>query len=319
MNLQEILNKTEFTKEEIIFLLNLQTKEDLALLFEKADAIKGLYFGRTKSKIAAIQFSNNCENNCLYCELSEDNLSVPRFRLSPDEILGRIRKITANNINNIVLQSGFDNYYDKDMISYLIYKIKKEYEVQITLSLLQRELDEYRAWKFVGADNYLLKFNTSNKENFSNFNKSNTLQERVNHIKYLKKSGYNVCTGSIIGLPNQSKEDIANDLLLLNEINPEMVFNTPFVPKYYPKFQNLKKIDFVLMQKIFAITRILLKKSDLIISDSDNFFDLNEKKELFEVGANILLIENYSSLIKKDGNFTKIGSKNTSSKDKIAN
>lgn len=319
MNLQEILNKSDFSKEDILFLLNLKEKENLELLFEKADAIKDLYFGRTKSKLVSIQFSNNCENNCLYCELSDDNESVPRFRLTLDEILGRIKNIISRGINNIVLQSGFDSYYDTDMISYLIYKIRKEHDIQITLSLLQRGLNEYRAWKFAGADNYLLKFNTSNKQNFSLFNKSNSLEERVNHIKYLKRLGYNVCTGSVIGSPDQTQEDIANDLILLKNLNPEMVFTTPFISKYYQKYNNVERTELVLIQKIIAITRIILIKSDIIISDSNDFYNLNEKKELFEVGANILLIENSSNLNRKDGNVAKINSKSISSKNKISN
>ncbi|MFZ1289203.1 MAG: radical SAM protein [Melioribacteraceae bacterium] len=319
MNLLEILNKSEITKEEVFFLLNLEEKEDLLILFEKSRAIKELYLGRFKNKIASIQFSNYCENNCLYCELREDNISTERFRLSPDEILVKIKEIISNDITNIVLQSGSDNYYDTDMISYLIYKIKKDHDIQITLHLLQRGFDEYRAWKFAGADNYLLKFNSSNKENFSFFNKSNKLDDRINILKYLKRLGYKICTGNIVGLPNQTHEDLVNDLLLLKSIEPEMIFNTPFVPHFYSKFQNVAKVEIPLMLKIIAITRILLKKSDIIISDSIDFFDRNEKKQLFDVGANMLLLEivGNSEIKLKNNNNSK--TKTSSAKDKIAN
>ena len=87
MNLHEILNKDQLSPEEINFLMNLTAKEDLDLLFHKSLGIKNLYLGRTKNKIASIQFSNYCENNCLYCNLREDNISTQRFRLSPEEIL----------------------------------------------------------------------------------------------------------------------------------------------------------------------------------------------------------------------------------------
>ncbi|MCB9247082.1 MAG: hypothetical protein H6613_00280 [Ignavibacteriales bacterium] len=87
MNLLEILNRSEFSKDEILYLLSLENKDELTLLFSKARAVKQLYLGRFRSKIASIQFSNNCENNCLYCELREDNISKQRFRMQPDEIL----------------------------------------------------------------------------------------------------------------------------------------------------------------------------------------------------------------------------------------
>jgi biotin synthase len=251
--------------------------------------------------------------------LREDNISTERFRLTPDEILVKIKEIISNDITNIVLQSGSDNYYDTDMISYLIYKIKKDHDIQITLHLLQRGFDEYRAWKFAGADNYLLKFNSSNKENFSFFNKSNKLDDRINILKYLKRLGYKICTGNIVGLPNQTQEDLVNDLLLLKSIEPEMIFNTPFVPHFYTKFQNVSKVEILLMLKIIAITRILLKKSDIIISDSIDFFDRNEKKQLFNVGANMLLLEIAGNSELKLKNNNNSETKTSSAKDKIAN
>ncbi|MBK7979944.1 MAG: radical SAM protein [Ignavibacteriae bacterium] len=318
MNLTEILNKQEFTKEEILFLLEIEEMENLNLLFKKSEAVKELYFGRFNNKIASFQFSNNCENNCLYCELREDNISTERFRLSPDEILVKIKEIIKNNITNIILQSGSDSYYDTDMISYLIYRIKKDHDIQITLHLLQRGFDEYRAWKFAGADNYLLKFNSSNKENFSFFNKDNKLDDRINHLKYLKRLGYKICTGNIVGLPNQNKNVLADDILFLKSLEPEMIFNTPFVPRFFSKYQNTSKVEIPLMKKIIAVTRILLQKSDIIISDSVDFFNLNEKRQMFDVGANMLLMEYSGHSINK----TKSGNpslKSSISKGKIVN
>ncbi|MCB9247083.1 MAG: hypothetical protein H6613_00285 [Ignavibacteriales bacterium] len=217
------------------------------------------------------------------------------------------------------MQSGSDSFYDTDMIAYLIYKIKKEHDIKITLNLLQRGFDEYRAWKFAGADNYLLKFNTSNKDNFSVFNRDNKLEDRINHIKYLKRIGYEVCTGSIVGLPNQSIEDIANDLLLLKQFIPEMICNTPFVPHYFPRFKNVPQIELSLMMKIISITRLLQKKSDIIISDSNDFFNVNQKKELFEVGANTLLLEYTGNDSKNKDDFYKFEPRNISAKGKIVN
>jgi biotin synthase len=177
------------------------------------------------------------------------------------------------------------------MISYLIYKIKQEYDVEITLDLLERGFDEYRAWKFSGADNYLLKFNTSNSKNYSLFTQNNKLDERINHIKYLQRIGYKICTGNIIGLPYQSEEDISRDLLLLKSFKPEMILNTPFIPHELTKFKNIPKGSFQLLMKTTAISRLLMKKSQIIIAGSSNFFSLDEKKRLFSVGADTLMLE----------------------------
>jgi len=295
MDLPELLNKEKLSEEEINFLLNLTSKNEMDLLFKKSLDIKHLYLGRTKNKIASIQFSNYCENNCLYCNLREESISTPRYRLSPEEILEIIGDMVCENTTNIILQSGEDSYYDTDMISYLIYKIKKEHDLEITLDLLQRGFDEYRAWRFAGADNYLLKFNTANEKNFSLFNKDNNLSERINHIKYLKRIGYKLCTGNIIGLPYQTIADLTNDLILLNSFKPEMILNSPFIPNKFTQFQNWAKTDFHLVEKTIALSRILLKKSNILVSDSSDMFLHDEKKMLFEVGANTLILEYYKA------------------------
>lgn len=276
--------------EDISQLLRI-SEEEGELLFKKSSAVKQLFLGRIKNKILSIRFSNFCELNCLYCDLREESDAVERFRLTPDEVLEKIKSIFSTGITNIILQSGSDSYYDTDMISYLLYKIKQAYDVEITLDLLQRGYDEYRAWKFSGADNYLLKFNTSNFNNFSLFTKKNDLNERVNHLKYLKRIGYKICTGNIIGLPHQEIEDIANDLKLLQQLQPEMILNTPFTPQQLTKYQNAPKGDFHLLLKSIAISRLLLKKSQIIVAGSSSLFSLEEKKRLFEIGADTLILE----------------------------
>lgn len=288
---QDILNSESLSIDDIKYLLSSTDAEELDLLFQKSAAVKQLFLGRLKNKILSIRFSNYCDINCLYCELREASISVNRFRLTPDEVLEKINSIFSTGITNIILQSGSDSYYDTDMISYLIYKIKQEYDVEITLDLLQRGFNEYRAWKFSGADNYLLKFNTSNNTNFSLFTEENNLDERINHLRYLNRIGYKICTGNIVGLPKQSIDDIANDLVLLEKFQPEMILNTPFTPQQLTKYQSAPKGDFGLLLKSTAITRLLLKKSQIIVSGSGNLFSIAERKKLFDIGADTLMLE----------------------------
>ncbi|PID59835.1 MAG: [FeFe] hydrogenase H-cluster radical SAM maturase HydE [Ignavibacteriae bacterium] len=288
MKTSENLNNDKLNKADIIALLDTTSQEDVELLYQKAKAIKQLYMGINKSKILSVQFSNHCDNKCIFCEFITDK-EKDKFRLEPDEILDKINSIFCKEITNIILQSGVDSFYDTDMISYLIYKIKQEYNVEITLDLLQRDFNEYRAWKFSGADNYLLKFNTSNKDNFSIFTKENKLEERIEHLHYLKLIGYKICTGNIIGLPEQTLEDIADDLILLENIRPQMILNSIYSP-YDSENKNLEK-DFELFKKTTAITRLLLKKSNIIIPTLSSSITPGRIKELFKTGADTLMFE----------------------------
>jgi len=105
-DLLKILNKDNLEIEDIKYLLSLSGEDELNLLSQKSATVKQLYFGRLQNKILSIQFSNYCENNCLYCELREESTSVSRFRLTPDEVLEKINSIEENYLCKIILNNS---------------------------------------------------------------------------------------------------------------------------------------------------------------------------------------------------------------------
>ena len=148
-----------------------------------------------------IDFSNYCSQNCLYCGLREDNFALPRYRMTPDEIIETAQQITNHGIYTIVLQSGEDSFFDTDLIAYIIYSIKQKSNTAITLSLGERGFDEYRTWKIAGADRYLLKHETANSKLYSIYHLKQKLSDRVAHLKFLKRIGYQIGSGNMIGMP----------------------------------------------------------------------------------------------------------------------
>lgn len=289
MNLYEILHKEELTKGEIIFLLNLADKNDQQKLFDRADEVRSIYCGDEVHLRGIIEFSNYCEQNCLYCGLRDDNYKLTRYRMTPEEIIETAHVISNLGIYTIVLQSGEDNYYDTDRIAYIIYQIKQNTNAAITLSLGERGFDEYRTWKIAGADRYLLKHETANPKLYSTYHNKQKLEDRLSHLRFLKTIGYQIGSGNIIGLPKQTIEDIADDILLCKEFDLDMAAFGPFIPSPNTPYQNKSAGNVDLTLRTMAAARIVLKKVHIPATTALATLDDDGRIKGLNAGANVVM------------------------------
>ena len=294
MSIMNLLNKNSgLSKDELVFLLNLNDESAVNQLFDYANEIRNKHFGQNINLHGVISFSNNCYQNCLFCGLREDNLFVPRYRMSAEEILESAKLIYTKGVRTIILQSGEDSAYDTDLISYIIYSLKRQFDVLITLNIGQRSFDEYKTWKIAGADNYLLKYETSNQSLFSNYHGKAKLSERLNHLNYLKRIGYSVGSGGIIGVPHQTYEDIAEDIMLYKKLKINMAAFAPFVPATNTPYQNCEPASILLTLKVMAILRIIMGKVDILSASALDSMEINGCERGLRAGANFIM-SNYT-------------------------
>ena len=286
----EILNKgSDLSRDEIIKLLNLTDDQDIEYLFNAADRVRMENCGNEVHLRGVIEFSNNCKENCLYCGLREDNITLQRYRMTPDEIIETARQISNLGIRTIVLQSGEDGFYDTDLIAYLIYSIKQNSDIAIALSIGERGFDEYKAWKIAGAERYLLKHETANPVHYSIYHRNDFIKNRIKHLKFLRSIGYQIGSGNIVGLPLQKVEDIADDILLMKELDIDMAAIGPFVPAAFTPYQNLKTGSVTLTLKTIAVTRILLKNVHIPATTALDTVDVNGRERGLRAGANVIM------------------------------
>lgn len=285
----EILNKEEFTREDIVYLLSLNEDES-KYLFAKANEVRRKYCGDDVFLRGIIEFSNYCEENCMYCGLREDNLKLPRYRMSAEEIIDTAKRIIKSGIRTIVMQSGEDSYYDTDMISYIVYQIKQiSDEVAVTLCLGERRFDEYKAWKYAGADRYLLKHETANPHHYSIYHNGEHLQDRINHLRFLKNLGYQIGSGNMVGLPLQSFEDIADDILLCKELDCDMAAFGPFIPSPDTPYSQTKGGTVFLTLKTMAVARLVLKNAHIPATTALGSLDELGREKGLEAGGNVVM------------------------------
>ncbi|MGE5411119.1 MAG: [FeFe] hydrogenase H-cluster radical SAM maturase HydE [Clostridiales bacterium] len=289
MKLDEILHKTDLNKEEIVYLLELSDFRNTRKLFERADEVRKYYCGDEVHLRAIVDFSNYCENDCLYCGLRRSNNAIQRYRMSPDEIIETAKTISNVGIRSIVLQSGDDKNFDVDKIAYIIYFIKQNFDIAITLSLGEREFEEYKIWKYAGADRYLIKHETANAKLYSVLHEKQNLKERIKHLEFLKSIGYEVGSGNLIGLPQQTIEDIAEDLLLCKKLDVDMASFSPFVPSPNTPYRNKNVGSVELTLKTIAVGRILLKNTHIPATTAIATIDSLGREKALRVGANVVM------------------------------
>ena len=284
-----ILKKETLSKDEIVFLISLSEKEEIEKLFSRADDVRKEFCGDGVHLRGIIEFSNHCEQDCLYCGLRISNLKLPRYRMTSKEIIKTVDCIVEANIRTIVLQSGEDFYYTEEYISDIIRNIKEKYDVAITLSLGERSFEEYIDWRNAGADRYLLKHETANPRLYSAFHNKQKLGDRIHHLQLLKAAGYQVGSGNIIGLPGQTFEDIADDILLCKQLDCDMASFSPFIPSYDTPFRKVENAGVELTLKTIAVARIVLKDVHIPATTALGSLVENGREKGLKTGANVVM------------------------------
>jgi biotin synthase len=208
--LRDILDKDDFRKEDLIYLLSLCNDQDRFKIFEKAKQIKEEYVGKKVYLRGLIEYSNRCVKDCNYCGIRLHNKKVVRYTLEDEDVLKCAEYAYKNNYASIVIQSGeLTGKEFTDKISSLLRKINKRtnHSLKITLSCGEQSLDTYKEWIEAGAHRYLLRIESSNPEIYKSIhpnNISHSFSKRIASLIHLKEAGYQVGTGIMIGLPGQS-------------------------------------------------------------------------------------------------------------------
>jgi biotin synthase len=231
-------------------------------LMQQADAIRREHCGDKVFIRGIIEFSNHCMHNCFYCGLRKDNAVLTRYRMSVDEIVSRASDVAKQEIGTVVLQSGDDSTFSRAMICEIIAKIKKySPQMAVTLSIGERPLEDYKAFRYAGADRYLLKHETINPKLYQALHPGQSLDTRLRILDYLRELDYQVGIGCILGLPGQTIEDLVDELMFIEKFEPDMIGIGPFLPQGNTPLKEhiLPPVSIIL--KFIALARIISKNA----------------------------------------------------------
>ena len=276
----------DFSKNEVIEILKDNSQNDW--LFSLADKIRKENVGDEVHLRGLIEFSNICKRTCKYCGLRCENKDIDRYRIEPDDIIFYAQKAVDMGYKTIVLQSGEDEYYSRELLCKIIKGIKT-LDVALTLSIGERCFDDYKSFKDCGADSYLIRIETTDKELYKKMHPHMSFENRVRCLKDLGKLGYEVGTGCLVGLPGQTIESLANDILFFKEINADMVGIGPFIAHPHTPLKDCLNGDFTLALKVMALTRILLKNINIPATTAMETLNPNGRIIALQSGANVVM------------------------------
>lgn len=288
--MQQLIQKAKtthiLTKEEIVELL----KNDSEQLFIAADETRKINVGDEIHLRALIEFSNICKNNCHYCGLRASNNKIERYKLTPEEIIKLATKAVDMGFRTIVMQSGESKALPIEDLAEVVKKIKTlKPTPAITLSIGELNTDEYKALKEAGADRFLLRIETTDKELYKKYHPNMNFENRVRCLKDLRDLGYEVGTGCLVGLPDQTLESLANDILFFKEINADMIGIGPFIPHKDTPLKDAQGGSFELALKVMAITRLLLPNINIPATTAMEALKENGRIIALQSGANVIM------------------------------
>ncbi len=324
------------TREEVLAWLREEEGWKLDFLWEDADRVRREHVGDEVHLRGLIELSNYCRRDCLYCGI-RGSRRIERYRMTEQEVMGCARTAQRLEYGTVVLQSGEDLGLTSDFITNLVQRIKSETPMAVTLSLGERSREELEQWRTAGADRYLLKHETSDSELFRRIHphlsplasgvgrpesepsprrgegagEGSSANERIVLLKQLRELGYEIGSGVMVGIPGQSYESLADDIMLFSDFDMDMVGSGPFVPhpdtplgrqspaespksevqspnSLTPSPQSQVPASDVMTTKVVALTRLVCPDANIVSTTALATINREHGRELgLERGANV--------------------------------
>lgn len=276
------------------WLLSLVTGLDRGLrerLYSAAGELRDRIYGRNVYMRGLIEFSNYCKNDCYYCGIRRNNAGVHRYRLSGETIINRCRIGHKMGFRTFVLQGGEDPGWDDDSVTELIKAIRTEFQDSaITLSIGEKSCEAYQKFYDAGADRYLLRHETADPCHYAMLHPEGMmLENRIQCLTNLRKIGYQVGAGFMVGSPFQTQKNLVSDLLFLKKLNPHMVGIGPFLPHSATPFAAEKAGTVEQTLDMVAMTRLLLPDVLLPATTALGTLSPDGREYALNAGANVVM------------------------------
>lgn len=276
------------SREELAALLSCDGETATALL-RAADEVRAERVGKEVHLRALLEFSNHCRRNCGYCGLRREHRALRRYRMSPDDIVACAGEAVRAGYRTVVLQSGEDLWYSAPRLAEVVRAIKQEGDVAVTLSIGERTAEEYRLLREAGADRFLLRMETSSPSFYRALHPDSDWESRLECLRSLRRLGYQVGSGVIIGLPGQTIEMLADDLLFLQSLDLDMIGVGPFIPHPATPLADAPAGGLELALRFLACLRLLCQQALIPATTALGALAPDGLRRGLQAGANVVM------------------------------
>lgn len=260
-----------------------------AELRAEADRVRRESVGDDVYLRGIIEFSSYCRCDCEYCGLRASNATLPRFRMTPEQVVAACAQIAGFGFGTVVLQSGEDLWWTAERVADLVRDIKGETSLAVTLSLGERDTADYRLWQAAGTDRYLLKHETANRELYERLHPGASYAARLQCQDALFALGFQVGSGCIVGLPGQTPEILVEDLRLIEAKRYHMCGIGPLIPHPATPLGTTPVGSVDITLNMMALTRLLVPDMMLPATTALETAQPGGRLQALRGGANILM------------------------------
>lgn len=245
--------------DEYEYLIENRNEEAAEILREKAQRVRKEIYGNDVYIRGLIEIGNYCKNNCFYCGIRAGNKTCERYRLTEEQILSCCEQGYALGFRTFVMQGGEDDYFSDERMCRIIGKIKNHYpDCAVTLSIGEKSRGSYQQLFDSGADRYLLRHETADKEHYEKLHPMEmSFENRMRCLNDLKEIGFQVGCGFMVGSPYQTNRNIAKDLKFIEDFKPDMCGIGPFVPHRATPFSECDQGTVELTCYLLSIIRLI--------------------------------------------------------------
>ena len=269
----------------------LSTNKYDALLFESADEIRQSVYGKDVYIRGLIEFTNYCKNDCYYCGIRCSNKNAVRYRLTKEDILECCREGYGLGFRTFVLQGGEDPYFTDERMVDIVKNIRQEFpDCAITLSVGEKSYESYLAYYNAGANRFLLRHETAESDHYSKLHPEDMkLETRKKCLFDLKKIGYQVGSGFMVGSPFQTMDNIISDLEFLYELQPDMIGIGPYIVHKETPFREYESGSVEMTVRLIAVLRHMFPHALIPATTALGTLHPNGREMGLKAGANVVM------------------------------
>ena len=287
---QEILNKAALCKglshREAAILLDCDEPELEEQLYALAGEIKHKFYGNRIVLFAPLYLSNYCINGCVYCPYHAKNRTIPRKKLTQEEIAEEVRALIRTGHKRLAVEAGEDPKHNP--LEYILDSIRTIYSVneggnsirRVNVNIAATDVESYRKLKAAGIGTYILFQETYNRKQYEELHPTGPKSNYEWHTEAMDRAQEGGCddvgVGVLFGLSGYRYELVG---LLMHAEHLEARFgvgpHTISMPRICPaddvSLDNFPDaLPDAIFRKIVAVLRVAVPYTGMIISTRES-------------------------------------------------
>jgi biotin synthase len=287
--IEKLTGKGDLTDGELASVIGTDAYDEE--LYKAADEARRSIYGTDVYIRGLIEFTNYCKNNCYYCGIRRDNEKASRYRLTAGQIFSCADAGYELGFRTFVLQGGEDPHYTDEMICEIVSGIKRRHaDCAVTLSLGEKSEESFRAYWSAGADRYLLRHETADPAHYRMLHPASmSLEGRKQCLWNLKKIGYQVGSGFMVGSPYQTTANIIADLRFLQELRPAMIGIGPYISHKDTPFRDFANGTVELTLRLVSVLRLMHPYALIPATTALGTIASDGRERGLKAGANVVM------------------------------